>query len=398
MMKWGRKKSSSSSLNSPIGRVFPMSWISRFKKMSGSTKSNSAKNTKTKERENSPFQDFQPPTSWTEGQFHGENEESYWRLSFGEEKCGGEKIGGVLKSVWYDSDDELEVRILSPQRSRAREQNHKFSNVIPGRRKIREFPRNVEILQGNDACKGGQESEKFKVLRRRALEDIKSRKSQQREEKCPELPSELDKAVENSTKDILELKSEKDYGKSTASGLQKQRGSSNSRRFQEDVAFETPKLEQDKSEEQRKSALICRESPRKRNKQRRKVRVYTPRTAARIECKIRALEDLKKAKMKTKKATKERSGKGATAFDSFAVVKSSINPQEDFENSMVEMITAQGIRHPQELEELLACYLTLNCDEYHDMIIQVFRQVWFELNQIHFDPAIQSEHCCNLQG
>ncbi|KAK6123963.1 hypothetical protein DH2020_042308 [Rehmannia glutinosa] len=61
-------------------------------------------------------------------------------------------------------------------------------------------------------------------------------------------------------------------------------------------------------------------------------------------------------------------------------VKSSFNPQQDFRDSMVEMISEKGITRSDELEELLACYLTLNCDGYHELIIKVFRQVCFELS------------------
>ncbi|KAH6759473.1 ovate family protein 5 [Perilla frutescens var. frutescens] len=105
-------------------------------------------------------------------------------------------------------------------------------------------------------------------------------------------------------------------------------------------------------------------------------KAYSPRT----ECKIRALEEMKKARTKAKKkAPKELVVDGNTVFNSFAVAKSSIDPQQDFKDSMVEMIIEKGIGHPDDLEKLLACYLTLNCDEYHDLIISVFRQVWIEL-------------------
>ncbi|KAI3437478.1 Transcription repressor (Ovate family protein) [Psidium guajava] len=66
--------------------------------------------------------------------------------------------------------------------------------------------------------------------------------------------------------------------------------------------------------------------------------------------------------------------------DSFAVMKSSLDPQRDFRDSMVEMIVENDIRASKDLEELLACYLSLNSDEYHDLIVNVFRQIWFDLN------------------
>lgn len=66
------------------------------------------------------------------------------------------------------------------------------------------------------------------------------------------------------------------------------------------------------------------------------------------------------------------------------MVKRSREPERDFKKSMVEMILEKEIRRPEELESLLACYLTLNADEHHDVIVKVFRQVCFEINQKQF--------------
>ncbi|GAB4856256.1 hypothetical protein Ancab_014183 [Ancistrocladus abbreviatus] len=68
--------------------------------------------------------------------------------------------------------------------------------------------------------------------------------------------------------------------------------------------------------------------------------------------------------------------------ESFAIVKSSFDPQKDFRESMVEMIVQNNIRGSEDLEELLACYLSLNSDEYHDLIIKVFKQIWFDMAEI----------------
>ncbi|KAH7654052.1 YkvR-like protein [Dioscorea alata] len=67
---------------------------------------------------------------------------------------------------------------------------------------------------------------------------------------------------------------------------------------------------------------------------------------------------------------------------SFAVVKASSNPQKDFRDSMVEMIIENNIRASKDLEDLLACYLSLNSNEYHDVIVKVFEQIWFDLTEI----------------
>lgn len=69
--------------------------------------------------------------------------------------------------------------------------------------------------------------------------------------------------------------------------------------------------------------------------------------------------------------------------ESFAVVKSSKDPQRDFRDSMVEMIMENNLCASKDLEDLLACYLSLNSDEYHDLIISVFKQIWFDIIDIH---------------
>lgn len=162
----------------------------------------------------------------------------------------------------------------------------------------------------------------------------------------------------------------------------------------EDCGFEDPNLEEEwrklknmkineiktKDQNHRKSVHISR-------KHGGKVRCYSPRTVAyKAACKIKALEDMKKPVMKTKERVIEDAFR--TGLDSFAIVKTSFDPQQDFRDSMIEMIMEKRIREPEELEELLACYLTLNCDGYHDLIVKVFRQVWFELNHLHFDQHL----------
>ncbi|KAJ4895391.1 Transcription repressor OFP4 [Raphanus sativus] len=66
-------------------------------------------------------------------------------------------------------------------------------------------------------------------------------------------------------------------------------------------------------------------------------------------------------------------------LESFAVIKSSLDPKKDFRESMVEMIEENNIRASQDFRELLACYLSLNPKEYHDLILKVFVQVWLEV-------------------
>ncbi|KAL2899388.1 Transcription repressor OFP1 [Bienertia sinuspersici] len=65
--------------------------------------------------------------------------------------------------------------------------------------------------------------------------------------------------------------------------------------------------------------------------------------------------------------------------DSFAIVKSSIDPHRDFKDSMVEMILENNLRGFKDLENLLACYLSLNCKEYHPLIVNAFEQIWLDV-------------------
>ncbi|CAL5388953.1 unnamed protein product [Camellia sinensis] len=74
--------------------------------------------------------------------------------------------------------------------------------------------------------------------------------------------------------------------------------------------------------------------------------------------------------------------RSSSLSESFAVVKSSADPQRDFKESMVEMILQNNIRASKDLEDLLTCYLQLNSDEYHELIIKVFKQIWFDLANV----------------
>uniref|UniRef100_A0ACD5WKE0 Uncharacterized protein n=1 Tax=Avena sativa TaxID=4498 RepID=A0ACD5WKE0_AVESA len=65
--------------------------------------------------------------------------------------------------------------------------------------------------------------------------------------------------------------------------------------------------------------------------------------------------------------------------ESFAVVKTSRDPRTDFRESMEEMIVENGICTAADLEDLLACYLSLNAAEYHDLIVDVFEHIWASL-------------------
>ncbi|CAL4947432.1 unnamed protein product [Urochloa decumbens] len=82
------------------------------------------------------------------------------------------------------------------------------------------------------------------------------------------------------------------------------------------------------------------------------------------------------------------SAAAVSELERFAVVRRTRDPQREFRASMVQMIASKRmVGRPEELETLLACYLSLNADEHHDCIVKVFRQVWFELNNNNISRA-----------
>ncbi|XP_042454352.1 transcription repressor OFP2-like isoform X1 [Zingiber officinale] len=102
-------------------------------------------------------------------------------------------------------------------------------------------------------------------------------------------------------------------------------------------------------------------------------------------------------RLSSKKASNRRTAttmqqkKGLPFPSSYLVVKSSSDPQRDFRDSMMEMIVENNIRASKDLEELLACYLSLNSDEYHDTIVDVFQRIWFDLTNIKLPENLETE-------
>nr|XP_027074214.1 transcription repressor OFP7 [Coffea arabica] len=62
--------------------------------------------------------------------------------------------------------------------------------------------------------------------------------------------------------------------------------------------------------------------------------------------------------------------------ESFAIVKKSEDPYEDFKRSMMEMILEKQMFEERDLEQLLQCFLSLNSRHYHGLIIEVFAEIW----------------------
>ncbi|TMW86581.1 hypothetical protein EJD97_021170 [Solanum chilense] len=382
-MKWGKKKPSSSLMT----HVFPVSWLSKFKqkKVCRSEDQQGAKMRKV---------DLSLYTSRTnvclkQGRFY--EDDPYWRISFSEEKhpqnplwCGSS----------YDECDQNSKSSLG-------EENHKFNDMVS--RKISEKPKNE--AEFSNRKRNSVKDEKLRKLSRKALEEriAENAREEVTEKDIFEIEQEDEKVMKRGKVKPTAYNSRKtrslSYNDSSPNSMEESCMMFTSLNLEEEAdalseeEFESECLKiKEMSEksgcQQRKSVYI---NQKRRRKHGIKVRAYSPRTD-KMECRIKALEDMKKARMKTRHETKESFTGDRTVFDSYAIMKSSFDPFSDFRDSMIEMITQRGIKSSEELEELLACYLTLNCDEYHDIIIKVFRQVWFELNQINIGEELQK--CC----
>ncbi|OVA18678.1 Ovate protein family [Macleaya cordata] len=62
--------------------------------------------------------------------------------------------------------------------------------------------------------------------------------------------------------------------------------------------------------------------------------------------------------------------------ESFAVVKKSQDPYEDFRRSMLEMILEKQMFEARDLEQLLHCFLSLNSKNHHQIIVEAFSEIW----------------------
>ncbi|KAL7116073.1 hypothetical protein ACP275_04G220400 [Erythranthe tilingii] len=62
--------------------------------------------------------------------------------------------------------------------------------------------------------------------------------------------------------------------------------------------------------------------------------------------------------------------------DSFAVVKDSDDPYQDFRQSMLQMIFEKEIYTRNDLQQLLDCFLQLNSSRYHEVIVRAFMEIW----------------------
>lgn len=65
----------------------------------------------------------------------------------------------------------------------------------------------------------------------------------------------------------------------------------------------------------------------------------------------------------------------AKVRESFAVVKRSECPYDDFKGSMMEMIVEKEMFEEEDLQQLLVCFLSLNSSCHHSTIVTVFAEI-----------------------
>ncbi|KAK2660509.1 hypothetical protein Ddye_007042 [Dipteronia dyeriana] len=73
--------------------------------------------------------------------------------------------------------------------------------------------------------------------------------------------------------------------------------------------------------------------------------------------------------------------------ESVAVVKKSVDPYDDFKQSMWEMILEKKMFEVKDLEQLLQCFLSLNSRHYHAVIVEVFSDIWEVLSDFPVKDA-----------
>ncbi|KAK7400193.1 hypothetical protein VNO78_11393 [Psophocarpus tetragonolobus] len=404
-MKWGGRKPSSSSSSRPslITHVSPFSWLSKFKQMRinsepkpGTRKQNAKPNSNSTPSDSSPHY-----VCGNRGRFYGRDDEAFWRLSFGEEGSDHRKNDDIVKPAMYNLDAQhvIPSSSFSTGLNNAKRQGRK-----EGTEKLKQNDTELEEETNllNEAAKSVKELQslrrKYERKAQRVLQEqlLKLERAEEEAEfaSSPFLENDLllfesPRTICTPRKHLLVDSKSSGFGSLREARLCSPRSSSEWHSLQQ-----TDELKlKAKSNQQRQSLHVSRENQRRKPKQNSKVRVYSPRMGSKVEVRrIKAIEEKKKAKQKMKK--EEEIMKETKRLDSFAVIKCSLDPQKDFRDSMIEMITEKQISEPEEMEDLLACYLTLNSNEYHDLIIQVFKQVWLCMSQTSSGIQSNKQCCC----
>jgi uncharacterized protein (TIGR01568 family) len=352
MMKWGAKKPSSSSASSSSSSTSsgPFSWLSKLKHMRINSDSNHAKILKQKEKKNSP------PSCFDIGGKYGNKS----GRKQGIVKLKEEDIIGLEDQRKTVNDKKGLMKIDEYEYDREKE----YENIR------RRFERKAQQVLEEQLLKLEREAKE--------VEDVKFEYESPRTICTPRTTHSFASSNADLTKNSSSLRNIRFEKSEIASSQKKQSYEKHSLKKHEELKVKT------QEKQRRKPKKVSR------------VKIYSPRLVSKVEiCRIKALEEMRnKAKQKMKKEIVEEIISTKPELDSFAVIKCSSNPKQDFRDSMIEMIEEKQISKAEEMEELLACYLTLNADEYHDLIIKVFRQVWFDMSQ--YGLGVRSEMQCGF--
>ncbi|KAG2395931.1 hypothetical protein LR48_Vigan09g230500 [Vigna angularis] len=387
MMKWGgrNRSSTSSSVSSFISHASPFSWFSKFKNMRIINSEPSAAKMKHKTKPSSSPQYF---CEIGDRRCCVKDDRDFCRQPLNEESYEDKKNKDIDESVIPSSSCfggrrdakgtlELKERDIGQGEERKLVDDGKVSKKMDVYNREKEY----ENLRKRFERKAKKAFQDQLLTLEREVEELKFGSS---------------KAVE---KDVLQVESPRTictprthaFSSSAISrnpilGNVIENFEKNERLSHKKMSSERQNLKQTeetkvKTNRNKQSHHLNREHQRRKQKPSSRVKIHSPRMVSKVEiCKIKALEDMKKAKLKMKKE-KEEIVEEVPVLESFAVIKSSIDPMQDFRDSMIEMIIENRIIQPEEMEDLLVCYLTLNADEYHDLIIKVFRKVWFDMSQ-----------------
>lgn len=351
-MKWGAKKPSSSSASSSSSSTSsgPFSWLSKLKHMRINSDSNHAKILKQKEKKNSP------PSCFDIGGKYGNKS----GRKQGIVKLKEEDIIGLEDQRKTVNDKKGLMKIDEYEYDREKE----YENIR------RRFERKAQQVLEEQLLKLEREAKE--------VEDVKFEYESPRTICTPRTTHSFASSNADLTKNSSSLRNIRFEKSEIASSQKKQSYEKHSLKKHEELKVKT------QEKQRRKPKKVSR------------VKIYSPRLVSKVEiCRIKALEEMRnKAKQKMKKEIVEEIISTKPELDSFAVIKCSSNPKQDFRDSMIEMIEEKQISKAEEMEELLACYLTLNADEYHDLIIKVFRQVWFDMSQ--YGLGVRSEMQCGF--
>lgn len=371
MMRWGRREeaspSSFSSSSTKPSFMSPLSWLSKFKQMRVSSSESIKKN----------------PTSLSvaSSQYASGNGS---RIHFGEQSHESKKSKDVMRTEFYNLNDKKHGREEGTLKFRKKDRGTAEERRMP--KDTYKVPFETNDDDDDDCYNREKKLEKLrKKFERKAQRVLQERLLKLEKEAADHKAQSAAASAKSSSvqKDVMKLEPPRTIctprrhsfvANSAVSSKNSNLGS----------LEKTDGPREEKLGFERQSLKKCEmKNARKKTKHgSSKVRIYSPRMASKVEiCRIKALEDMKKEKLKMKKENERILLEETAALDSFAVVKCSFNPEEDFRGSMVEMMTELRLNQPEEMEELLACYLTLNSDEYHDLIVKVFREVWFDMNK-----------------